>query len=324
MSILPFQWLSFEKPIMEVQNQIDSLAEKAAEGNGRYAAQIEDLELKKRELQREVFSHLTDYQKVQLARHVRRPYTLDYVSRIFEDFVELHGDRRFGDDNAVVAGTAKFHGMGVLVVGHQKGRTTRDRQFRNFAMAHPEGYRKSGRLMELAERLGSPIVVFVDTPCAACLADAENRGICEAIAASQMLMFGLRVPIIVLVVGEGGSGGAIAVGVGDVIVMLEYSIYSVIPPEGCASIVWRDASFADRASEALKLTASSALQLGVIDEVLEEPLGGAHEDPIEMACRIEKAIERHLIRLLQMDPDRLLEERYRKFRRMGIYGVASP
>ncbi len=323
MSTLPFQWLPFEKPIMQVQNEIERLQEKAAAGNGKYAAQIKKLEEKKRELQREIFSRLTPYQKVQLARHPRRPYTLDYVTRIFEDFIELHGDRRFGDDHAIVAGMAKFHGMGVLVVGHQKGRTTQERQYRNFAMAHPEGYRKSGRLMEMAERLGMPIIVFVDTPCAACLEDAENRGICEAIAASQMLMFPLKVPIIVIVIGEGGSGGAIAVGVGDVVIMLEYSIYSVIPPEGCASIVWRDSSFADRAAEALKLTADSALELGVIDEVLEEPLGGAHEDPEEMARRIEEAIARHLERLLAKDPDELVEERYRKFRKMGVYGVAS-
>jgi len=258
-----------------------------------------------------------------MARHPNRPYTLDYVKIIFDDFIELHGDRRFGDDPAIVAGMARFDGQTVMVIGHQKGRDVKERQFRNFGSARPEGYRKAMRVMELAERRGVPVISFVDTPAAEARLEAEERGISESIATSMALMSRLRVPIYVVVIGEGGSGGAIGIAVGDHITMLEHSIYSVIPPEGCAAILetfGRDGSRGYEAAEALKLTAEDNLRLGTIDEVITEPLGGAHRNLQETAMLIKGSIQAVLPGLQALPVEQLVMRRYEKFRRIGQFG----
>lgn len=261
----------------------------------------------------------TAMERVQLARHPDRPYTLDFVSWIFEDFIEIHGDRRFADDPAIVCGLARFHGEPVLVVGHQKGRDVKQRQLRNFGMPKPEGYRKALRAMKLAEKFRRPVFSFVDTPGAYPGVDAEERGQAEAIAHNLREMARLRVPIIVTITGEGGSGGALAIAVGDVILMLENAIYSVISPEGCAAILWKDASKADRAAEALKLTASDLLELGVIDRIVPEPPGGAHVDPRRTAELLDQFLVEALAEVRDLSVEELLTRRYRKFRAMGHY-----
>jgi acetyl-CoA carboxylase carboxyl transferase subunit alpha len=261
----------------------------------------------------------TAMERVQLARHPDRPYTLDFVSWIFEDFIEIHGDRRFADDPAIVCGLARFHGEPVLVVGHQKGRDFKQRQLRNFGMPKPEGYRKALRAMKLAEKFRRPVFSFVDTPGAYPGVDAEERGQAEAIAHNLREMARLRVPIIVTITGEGGSGGALAIAVGDVILMLENAIYSVISPEGCAAILWKDASKADRAAEALKLTASDLLELGVIDRIVPEPPGGAHVDPRRTAELLDQFLVEALAEVRDLSVEELLTRRYQKFRAMGHY-----
>ena len=257
------------------------------------------------------------WQRVELARHPDRPYALDYVERSIHHFVELHGDRRYGDDPAIVAGLGFLQAQPVAVIGHQKGRTVSQRRERNFAMARPEGYRKALRVMKLAARTGRPIITLIDTPGADCLEDSESRGISEAIAVSQREMFTLPVPIISVVVGEGGSGGAIGIGVGNRIMMMENSYYSVIAPESCAAILWRDSSLNQQAAEALKLTAEDALELGIIDRIIPEPGTGAHTDHAEAARRLGAALTEALKELSEMSPDELLAQRYEKFRRMG-------
>ncbi len=257
------------------------------------------------------------WEQVALARHEKRPYTLDYVERMVENFVELHGDRRYGDDGAIVAGLGFIEGRPVAIVGHQKGRTPAERRERNFAMARPEGYRKAMRIMQFAARMRRPIVALIDTPGAACLEDAESRGISEAIAANQRDMFTLDTPIVVVVIGEGGSGGAIGIGVGDRVMMMEHTYYSVIAPEACAAILWRDPSLKERAAEELKLTAEDALRLGVIDHIVPEPPGGAHTDPDAAAVLLREAIARALDELAPIPTDQLLRNRYEKFRRMA-------
>jgi acetyl-CoA carboxylase carboxyl transferase subunit alpha len=266
----------------------------------------------------EVFSQLTPWQRCQLARHPERPYSLAYIHGIFTDFTELHGDRRFADDPAVVAGFARLDGEPVAVIGHQKGRATAEKVRRNFGMPRPEGYRKALRIMEMAERFNRPVVTFVDTPGAYPGIDAEERGQAEAIATNLIAMAALRVPIVVIVTGEGGSGGALALGVGDRVLMLEHAVYSVISPEGCAAILWKDQGRAEEAAGALKLTAEDLLKLGVIDEVLAEPMGGAQMDPGTMAQTVGNAIRRHLKPLRRLRPDALVARRYKKFRAMGI------
>jgi acetyl-CoA carboxylase carboxyl transferase subunit alpha len=270
-------------------------------------------------MREEIFSNLTNWQITQIARHINRPFTMDYINLIFTDFVELRGDRNFGDDHAIVGGPARLDGEPVMVIGHQKGRDTKEKVFRNFGMPNPEGYRKALRLMEMAERFKLPVLTFVDTPGAFPGIGAEERGQAEAVARNLREMSRLTVPIIVTITGEGGSGGALAIAVGDRILMLEYSIYSVISPEGCAAILWSDGSKGETAAEALKLTAKNLKELGVIDEIVKEPIGGAHGDHKAMAASLKKAIIRNLNDLKQLPAERLVEERYRKFRSMSRF-----
>lgn len=313
------KYLEFEKGIEELERRIDELI-----SVGKGAGLDIDLEVKKlrKKLNRtliKLYRNLTPWQRVQVARHPSRPYTLDYVNYMMTDFVEFRGDRRFGDDRAIVAGFAKFEGISVCVVGHQKGRTTKENIERNFGMPHPEGYRKALRVMKLAEKFGIPILTFVDTPGAFPGIGAEERGQAEAIGECLYEMSTIRVPIVVSVIGEGGSGGALAISVGDRILMQENAIYSVISPEGCASILWRDAGKAPIAANALKLTAHDLLKLGVIDEVVKEPIGGAHRNPRIAANILKRAIRRNLKELLNISIDDLLERRYLKYRSIGVF-----
>jgi acetyl-CoA carboxylase carboxyl transferase subunit alpha len=280
-------------------------------------AELERLHREVAELKRDFYAHLGPWQRTQLSRHPQRPYTLDFVRLLFEDFSELHGDRSFADDPAIVAGLARYHGRPVAIVGHQKGRDTKQKLARNFGMPKPEGYRKALRVMRMAAKFRRPVFCFVDTPGAYPGIDAEERGQAEAIAHNLREMARLPVPILVTITGEGGSGGALAIAVGDRILMLENSIYSVISPEGCASIMWRDAGQAETAAEALKITANDLLQLGVVDEVIPEPEGGAHLNHEETAHALDAALSRILQELDLLPADRLLESRYNKFRRMG-------
>jgi len=265
----------------------------------------------------EIYRSLTPMQRVQVARHPRRPYPLDYVNTVFTDFVELHGDRLYRDDPAIVGGWARLDGISVMVIGHQKGRDTKENLYRNFGMAHPEGYRKAMRLMRLAAKFGAPVITLVDTPGAYPGLGAEERGQAEAIASSLIEMASLATPIITAVIGEGGSGGALAVGLADRVLMLENSVYSVISPEGCAAILWKDASQRERAAEALKITAQDLLKLGVIDEIIPEPPGGAHSDPEAAAAALGDALQRHLRQLRKFKTDKLLKRREEKYLSMG-------
>jgi acetyl-CoA carboxylase carboxyl transferase subunit alpha len=285
--------------------------------NGSSAPELEKLREQVSELRREFYAHIGAWQRTQIARHPQRPYTLDFIRLLFTDFSELHGDRAFGDDPAIVGGFARFHGRPVLVLGHQKGRDTKQRVARNFGQAKPEGYRKALRLMQLAAKFGRPILTFVDTPGAYPGLDAEERGQAEAIARNLRAMSRLPVPIIVTITGEGGSGGALAIAVGDQINMLENSIYSVISPEGCASILWRDAAKAELAAEALRITAKDLSELGIVDEIVPEPEGGAHSDHEAAAQLLEPVLVRALDEFSAKSVPELLERRYAKFRRMG-------
>jgi acetyl-CoA carboxylase carboxyl transferase subunit alpha len=315
--------LEFERPIIDLERKIDELRGLSTD-TVDFTAEIRKLEQKARKLQREVFADLTAQQKVQLSRHPARPYTLDYVRLLMEDFVELHGDRSFRDDPAIVGGMARFDEWEVLVLGHQKGRNTKENLHRNFGMARPEGYRKCTRLMRLASRFGRPIVCFIDTPGAYPGIGAEERGQMEAIAKSLQVMASVRTPIVAVVIGEGGSGGALAIGVADRVLMLEYSVYSVITPEGCASILWRDPTKVAEAAEQLKLTAPDLKRLGVIDEIVPEADGGAHRDPAVSASHLRSAIKRNLKELSQLPSEELVEQRYQKFRAHGAYAPAEP
>ena len=308
----------FLEPIEKIRSRINEIESAGTSG----PATEEDLVSARRELDatiKQVFSSLTPWQKCQLARHPERPYTMAYIHSIFTDFTELHGDRRFADDLALVGGLARFDGDPVVVVGHQKGRDTAEKLRRNFGMPRPEGYRKAIRIMELGARFKRPIISFIDTPGAYPGIDAEQRGQAQAIANNLIEMAGFQVPIIVIVTGEGGSGGALALGVGDRVLMLENSTYSVISPEGCAAILWRDQARAEDAARALRLTATDLKKLGIIDEILPEPAGGAHMDPSEMADTIAAAIRRNLKPLRKAKPDALVTRRFKKFRAMGIF-----
>ncbi len=315
-------YLDFEKPLVDLENEIDHLRRFSKGRHLHIDEQIKALEEKLHRLRKETFSNLTGWQITQMARHIDRPKASYYIETIFKDFIELHGDRHYGDDPAIVGGLAKFEGRTVVIVAHQKGTDVKEMASRNFGMPHPEGYRKALRLMKLAEAFQKPLITMIDTPGAFPGVGAEERGQAEAIARNLRMMAVLRTPIVTLVIGEGGSGGALAIGVGDRILMLEYSIYSVISPEGCAAILWKDGEKGKAvAAESLKLTARDLLRFGVIDEVIEEPLGGAHRDPKQMAGRIKEALARHLKELENQEIDSLLTARYEKFRKMGAYLV---
>jgi len=309
--------LEFERPVVELERQIDELL-KLDQGES-LAGEIDSLRQKARVLQREIFAELKPWQKVQLSRHPGRPYTLDYVERLIPGFVELHGDRAFADDESMVCGLGRFEDVPVAVVGHQKGRSTKENLRRNFGMPRPEGYRKARRVMKLAARFGLPILTFIDTPGAYPGPDAEERGQAEAIAGNLEVMAGLPVPILSTVVGEGGSGGALAIGVADRVLMLEHSVYSVISPEGCASILWRDQGKAGEAAVALRITAQAIRELGVCDEIIPEPVGGAHRDPDAAAQNVGLALARHLAQLQAVPAAERVERRRQKFAAMGAY-----
>ncbi len=311
--------LEFEKPIVEIEKRIHDLRQLARQENMDVTDELHKLERKAEKLRKDIFSKLTRWQRVQLARHPQRPYTLDYVDRLTTDFWELHGDRLFADDPALVCGFATFEGRKVLLMGHQKGRDTKEKLRRNFGMAHPEGYRKSLRLMKLADKFGLPIVTFIDTPGAFPGIEAEERGQSRAIAENLIEMAAIRVPIIAVVIGEGGSGGALAIALADRVIMLENSVYSVISPEGCAAILWGDRSKAKDAAEALRISATDLVELGIVDEVLPEPVGGAHRNPAQTAETLKTAIKTHLDVLCRVDADELIRTRMEKFLAMGVY-----
>ncbi len=317
-------YLDFERPIEDLELKIEELRRISDGTDLDISSELKKLDRKAGELRAEIFSGLTRWQKTQLARHPDRPYTLDYIGLIVKDFIELHGDRRFSDDLAIVGGLGRIGDVSVMVIGHQKGRGVKRRIERNFGQPHPEGYRKAMRLMRLAERYKKPVVTFIDTPGAYPGIGAEERGQAEAIATNLMEMSRLRVPIVSVVIGEGGSGGALALGVADRLYMLEHSVYSVISPEGCASILWRKSGaltaedFA-RAADALKLTAQDLQEFKVINGIIPEPMGGAHRDPAEVARGIEAAVTQALAELMPKAPGKLTEERYRKLRRLGEY-----
>lgn len=311
--------LEFEKPIVELEKKILEMREFAKGESIELTREIESLEKKLDKLTKEIYSGLTRWQRVQLARHPKRPYTLDYVQHMTSGFLELHGDRGFADDKAVVCGPTDFRGRKVMVIGQQKGRDTKQKLYRNFGMMHPEGYRKALRFMRLAEKFGMPILIFVDTPGAYPGVGAEERGQAEAIAFNIKEMARIEVPIIISIIGEGASGGALGIGVGDVILMLENAWYSVISPEGCAAILWRDAAKAPDAAEALKLTAPDLIDLGIVDKIVPEPPGGAHRDHRGAAEILADEIETNLNQLIELPKDDLLDKRLEKFRAMGVF-----
>lgn len=311
--------LEFEKPLLELYGKLAELKQVAASGKMDMKEEIKMMEKRIETLRRDIFAKLTPLQIVRVARHMQRPTTLGYLNLIFEDFIELHGDRNFADDPALVAGIAKLNGRSIVVLGHQKGKTTKENLARNFGMANPEGYRKALRIMRLAERYEKPIISFIDTPGAYPGIGAEERGQAEAIAKNLREMAELTVPFISIITGEGGSGGALGIGMGNRVLMLEFSIYSVISPEGCASILFRDAKRSNDAAVAMKITAPDLLELGIIDEIIKEPAGGAHNNPEKAAGFIKSAIIKNLEPLLALSHRELIADRYNKFRKMGIF-----
>lgn len=318
---MKLNFLEFEQPIVELEQKIDELRHVDSDSEVNISEEIARLEQKSRSLTQSIFANLNAWQISQLARHPARPYTLDYIGKLFTEFSELHGDRCFGDDPAIVGGMARLDGHPVVVIGHQKGRDTKEKVRRNFGMPRPEGYRKALRLMEMAERFHMPVLTFIDTPGAYPGIGAEERGQSEAIARNLMVMANLRTPVICTVIGEGGSGGALAIGVGDHVVMLEYSTYSVISPEGCASILWKSADKAKDAAEALGITSGRLLELDLIDRVVEEPLGGAHRDPDLMASRLKEVLVEQVERLGAMSAEELIAARNDKLAAFGHYAA---
>ena len=315
--------LDFEKPIRELESKIEELKHFGSNKKIALHPEIKKLEIKLEKMRSEIYSNLTSWQRIQIARHPDRPFTLDYIRLMMTDFMELHGDREFADDFALVAGFAKLEGQPVLVMGHQKGRDTNDNVRRNFGCAHPEGYRKAMRLMKMAEKFHLPVVIFIDTPGAYPGVGAEERGQAQAIAENLRDMVQIKTPLIATVIGEGGSGGALGVGVTDRIFILQHAYYSVISPEGCASILWRSSLKAPEAAEALKITAEHLKKFGIVDDIIPEPLGGAHQDPVKVAACFKKVLLKTIKELLMLSPDDLIEKRYQKFRTIGKFTEES-
>lgn len=312
-------FLDFEKPIAELEGKIEELRYVQNESAVDISDEIDQLSKKSLKLTKDIYSDLSPWQITKIARHAERPYTLDYIRECFSDFIELHGDRHFADDLSIVGGLARFNGQAVMVIGHQKGRDTKEKIFRNFGMPRPEGYRKALRLMKLAEKFGLPIMTFVDTPGAYPGIDAEERGQSEAIGRNLYVMAELKVPVIVTIIGEGGSGGALAIAVGDTLQMLQYSTYSVISPEGCASILWKSAERAPEAAETMGITAQRLKTLGLVDKIINEPLGGAHRDHSLMAQNLKKALQESLKQLSALSCEQLLEQRYERLMSYGRF-----
>jgi acetyl-CoA carboxylase carboxyl transferase subunit alpha len=319
----PAYALEFEKPLRELVRQLEELRQRSLETNVDVANEIRTIERKIDQTKREIYSNLTPWQKVQIARHPKRPYALDYIDAICEDFQELHGDRQYNDDRAIIGGTAFFNGDAVMIVAQQKGRDPKERIVRNFGMPQPEGYRKALRLMRMAEKFRLPLLTFIDTPGAFPGIESEARHVSEAIAVNLREMSLLKTPTISVVVGEGGSGGALGIGVTDRVLIFENSYYSVISPEGCAAILWKDSAAAPKAAEALKVSADHLEKLGVVDEVIPEPLGGAHNDPAQAASTLKYVLQKHLNDLRAVESDKLLETRYERFRHSGVYEEAG-
>jgi acetyl-CoA carboxylase carboxyl transferase subunit alpha len=320
---MPLSFLEFEQPIAELEAKIDELRFVSSDAEVNIGEEIARLRAKSRSLTTSIFANLTPWQVAQLARHPQRPYTLDYAVSVFDEFQELHGDRMYADDLAIVGGPARLAGRPVMLIGHQKGRDTKERVRRNYGMPKPEGYRKALRLMRLAERFRLPIVTLIDTPGAYPGVGSEERNQSEAIARNLFEMSTLRVPVITAVIGEGGSGGALAIGVCDRLLMLQYAVYSVISPEGCASILWKSADKKELAAEAMGITADRLDKFGLVDEILREPLGGAHRDPQAMADSLKTALLRHLDEVAQLPEDTLLAQRYQRLRGQGVYRAAN-
>ena len=319
----PVYTLEFEKPLRELTDQLDALRQQSLENNLDLATEIAGIKKKIEATQRSIYTNLSPWQRVQIARHPLRPYSLDYVKAIFTDFQELHGDRNFGDDQALIGGTAFFGNQSVMLIAQQKGRDTKEKIARNFGLPQPEGYRKALRLMKLAERFGLPVISFIDTQGAYPGIGSEERHVSEAIAVNLREMAMLRVPSISVVIGEGGSGGALGIGVTNRVLMMENSYYSVITPEGCAAILWRDAAAAPQASTALKLDAISLDKFGIVDELISEPFGGAHHDPAKAAEALRYSLQKHLNDLKSLTPDQLVDSRYERFRHLGVYEEAG-
>jgi acetyl-CoA carboxylase carboxyl transferase subunit alpha len=319
----PSYTLEFERPLRELARQLDELRQQSVETNVDMVQESRSIEKKIEAMQREIYSNLTPWQKVLVARHPKRPYALDYVSMICKGFQELHGDRQFNDDRALVGGTAFFGGLAVVIIAQQKGRDPKERISRNFGMPQPEGYRKALRIMKMAEKFSLPVLSFIDTPGAFPGVGSEERHVSEAIAVNLREMAMLRTPTISVVVGEGGSGGALGIGVTDRVLMFENSYYSVITPEGCAAILWKDGAAAPKAAEALKVDADDLEKLGAVDEVITEPLGGAHNDPAKAAATLKYALQKHLNDLRALDLETLLDTRYERYRHIGTYEEAG-
>jgi acetyl-CoA carboxylase carboxyl transferase subunit alpha len=316
-------FLEFEKPLEKLYEQLEKIQQVAEEGDLDMSDSIKELENKIRATRKEIYSNLTGWERVQLSRHPERPYTLYYIKEMSRKFIELHGDRNFKDDKAIVGGIANLDGQTVVIIGHQKGVNTKMRQYRNFGMANPEGYRKALRLMKLAERFNYPVISLIDTPGAFPGIEAEERGQSEAIARNLFEMAQLKVPIVCAVIGEGASGGAIGIGLGDRVFMLENTWYSVISPESCSSILWRSWDYKEQAAEALKLTADDMLSFGIIDDIIKEPVGGAHTNPEEMAKILKRQLKKAIAELQEMDPEERIEARINKYANIGVYDVVK-
>ncbi len=315
----PAYLLEFEKPLRELEKQLEALHQQSLENNIDMSAELATIEAKIDATKRDIYENLTPWQRVQVARHPKRPYALDYVTALCEDFQELHGDRQFNDDRALVGGTAFFEGRSVMIIAQQKGRDTKENIVRNFGMPQPEGYRKALRLMKLAEKFGLPVITFIDTPGAYPGVESEARHVSEAIAVNLREMAMLKVPSVAIIVGEGGSGGALGIGVTDRVLIFENAYYSVISPEGCAAILWKDRANAPKAAEALKLNAGSLKDLAVVDDVIPEPFGGAHNDPAAAAASLRKILSHHLGELAKLSTEKLLDTRYERYRALGEY-----